>query len=346
MNADAPFALPGSAKPAAVVHLPDLTPERLGSEVGERAPARLERRIGGGVVERAVEPDRRVQDAGRGLVPPIGETAPAQVDPGEAERALRVATGHAHEVVVDAQRLRVRRRRSVATSAGAVAARAHRAPCGARCAAGTRCRAGASTSRELGGAERFEIAVVDVDVGERLRDRVEHRDLHVGESGLGRDRGGDAPRHRQDLLRVGRGVVRLGTRPLIVRRLLRVVRRSEVSRQVCQPGGGVPSTAGYFRGRDGITRRQSGHRHRGRARHRSGGSAPARGRGRARRRQRLRRLAGRRGRRSRRRRKSSPRRSAPRAATPSPTPATSPSGRRDSVWSRSRSTSSGASTSW
>ncbi len=29
--------------------------------------------------------------------------------------------------------------------------------------------------RELVGAERFEIAVVDVDVGERLRDRLQHR---------------------------------------------------------------------------------------------------------------------------------------------------------------------------
>ncbi len=161
---------------------------------GRSANARRTRFQGGirrVALERVGDAVLRVQREPR-IVPPLGEPAPPEVDPREPERALRVAARHPHEVVVGAERDRV-----LLDPVGDLGGdRAQHELAEHHVVDDPLAVLGAVRRQHFGelvGPERLEAAVVDVDAGQCLRDRVQHRDLHVGEASGGGDRGRDAP---------------------------------------------------------------------------------------------------------------------------------------------------------
>ena len=136
----------------------------------------------------------------------VDEAAAAQVDPGEAERALCVAAGDAHEVVVDAERIGVRtdaQRHRFGQRAQHELAEDHVVDD----ALAVRQVAPFELPGQLGRPEIVEGPVVEVDAGQRRGDGLEHRHLHVGETVVGPHRGGDRAPHRHDLIEIGLGMI-------------------------------------------------------------------------------------------------------------------------------------------
>ena len=131
----------------------------------------------------------------------VDEAVALQVHPRQPVRALRVAPCDAYEVVVDAKRLRVLRdpvrhdrwqrsqhelaQHHVMDDPLPVKQVAPRQAVG-----------------ELGGPQRFERPVVDLEPGQRDSDGFEQLRLHVGEAGLGCDRRRDAPCDEQHFVGV------------------------------------------------------------------------------------------------------------------------------------------------
>ena len=128
-------------------------------------------------------------------LPVLGEAAAVEIEPGQAERALGVAPGDPHELVVDAQRGGVvgdpsgDRRRHRPEDQLAEHHEVHDTTSGIDVVGG-------HDLDEFRGREWFELGEGDLDVVERFGDGSEQAGLHRLDAAVRRDGRGDAPRHQ------------------------------------------------------------------------------------------------------------------------------------------------------
>ena len=110
----------------------------------------------------------------------VGEPAALQVHPRQAERTLGVATGDAHELVVDAEAAAYFATRA-ATSGGQRSQHELAEDHVVHDPLAVVLVVRGEHLRELLGPERLEVVVVDVDAGEDARDRLEQARLDLGQ---------------------------------------------------------------------------------------------------------------------------------------------------------------------